>query len=513
MVAGDGRLSAEDVTTIGSPGGDQPASAAPDLLGTTAAGPVAARGGAIRAGGFAVATLLGLVSAPLMIRHLGVEDFGRYATVLALVAVISGVTEAGLATIALREYASRKGAARIEALRDLLGIRLALTSAGIALGVAFAVVAGYPPVLVVGTAVAGAALLLQSLQTMIGSALQGELRFGWITLLEVLRQATFVALVVVLVLVGAGLGSFFLVQIPAFALTLAITAVLVRRLMPLRPTFHLSRWWPLLRDTAAYAAAIALNAMYFRTALIALSLLSTEQQTGYMATALRVMEVLLGVPALVFGAAFPILARAAQDDRERLESAAARLVELAVVLGVAVALVLLLAAEPIVTVLAGDRSDPSIALLRIEAVALIATFVAVAAGYVLLALRRHRDILLGNVVALLVALTITPLLIVAHDSTGAAIGVLAAELALGAVTLTLLVRSCPRVALALRRAPRIFVAGALAGLAFLIPGLPAIGDTLLAMIAYAALLAALGRFPPEIADAVRGAPQRDARIR
>jgi len=478
--------------------------APPDLLDTSAAGPIAARGGAMRAAGFAAATLLSVLSAPLLIRHLGVEDFGRYVTVLSLVAVVAGLTEAGVAAIAMREYASRSGADRAAIMRDLLGIRIALTCVGVVAGVGFAVVAGYPSVLVYGTLAAGCALLLQSVQTTLASALQAELRFGWITIVELLRQVIFVALLVVLVVGGAKLEPFFLAQIPAFAVALLMTALLVRRLIPLRPSFHVSRWWPLLRDTVAYAAAVALNTLYFRTALIALSLLSSDRQTGYLATAFRVIEVLLAVPLLVFGAAFPILARAARDDRERLDSTATRLLEVALVLGIWVALVLLLGARPIITVLAGDASDPSVLLLRLQGIALAATFVTVAGGYVLLALHRHRAILVANACALAVALTLTPALIIAYDATGAAIGVLVAEIVLAAVTLTIVLRARPRAAAALRRAPRILAAGVLAGASILIPGLPPIGHTAVAVLAYPALLLALGRFPPEIADAARG---------
>ena len=404
-----------------APGPPEAAPPGGDLLDTPAAGPQAARGGAMRAGGFALGTLLALVSSPLMIRHLGVEDFGRYVTVMSLVTVVAGLTEGGMNAIALREYAGRSGADRRAVMRDLLGIRLALTLAGIVAGVAFALAAGYDSVLVVGTVAAGFALLLQSLQLLLGASLQGELRFGWVTIVELLRQALFVALVLVLVAVQADLGWFFFAQLPAFALTLLLVAWLVRRIMPLRPAFHPRRWWPLLRATVAYAIAVALNAAYFRIAILVLSLLATERQTGYFATAFRVVEVLIGVPALIVGAGFPILARAARDDRERLDYAAGRLVEVGVVMGVWLALGIFLAAGPIIALLAGNRSDPSVALLRIQSFALVATSVIVAGGYVLLSLHRHRAILLANVVGLVTSLSLSAILVPLYDATGTAI--------------------------------------------------------------------------------------------
>lgn len=493
------------MTAIGAWDSDPPGLPRPsDLLDSTAAGPIAARGGAMRAAGYVLAMMLGILSAPLMIRHLGVEDYGRYVTVLSLVAVVAGLSEAGVAAIALREYASRSGTDRANVMRELLGIRIALTVAGVAIGVVFAFLTGYPKIILVGTVAAGGALLLQSVQTLLGSALQGELRFGWVTIVELARQALFVATIAGLVIAGAGLETFFFAQIPAFALTLVVTVLIVRQIMPLRPSFHLARWWPLLRDTAAYAVAIALNAAYFRAAMIALSLLSTERETGYFATSLRVVEVLIAIPALLFGAAFPILARSARDDHDRLDTTATRLIEIALILGVWIALGVLLAASPIITLLAGNQSEPSVDLLRIQAVALVATVIAVAAGFVLLALRRHRAILLANAAALVVALTITPVLISLYDATGAAVGVLLAEATLGAVTLAVLLRTRPRAAASLRRLPRILLSAVIAGLSVLVPGLPTLGDVILGVLAFPLLLAAIGCFPPEVADALRG---------
>ncbi|MDX6718811.1 MAG: hypothetical protein QOJ63_1065, partial [Solirubrobacteraceae bacterium] len=157
----------------------------------------------MRAIGYGVGTLLSVVSAPLMIRHLGIEDFGRYVTVVSLVTIVVGFTEAGLATIAQREYAARSGADRDRIMRDVLGIRITLALIAVGTAVVFAVVAGYPSVQVVGTVAIGGGFFLWSIQTVLAASLQAELRFGWITAVELLRQAILVAFIVGLVAAGA----------------------------------------------------------------------------------------------------------------------------------------------------------------------------------------------------------------------------------------------------------------------------------------------------------------------
>ena len=124
------------------------------------AGGKAIRGGAMRVVGFGAGLLLTAVASVFLLRHLGVVRFGQYTTVIAIVTVVQGVTDAGLTVVGQRVYVHADAERRRTLLADLVGIRLVLTPLGIALGVLFAVVAGYPDALVTGTVVAGIGVVL-----------------------------------------------------------------------------------------------------------------------------------------------------------------------------------------------------------------------------------------------------------------------------------------------------------------------------------------------------------------
>ena len=149
----------------------------------------------------------------LLLRHLGVEDFGRYGIVIALLGIVSAVTDAGLTAVGSRELAILPAAERPALLRNLVGLRIALTLAGVAAATGFAALAGYPGVVVAGTAIAGLGLLLLNTQSTLMMPLSIELRMGAITLLETLRHALTLVGVAVLVLAGASLLPFFGVQV------------------------------------------------------------------------------------------------------------------------------------------------------------------------------------------------------------------------------------------------------------------------------------------------------------
>ena len=82
---------------------------------------------------------LGIPTSVLLLRHLGVDGFAHYATVVALLGIVSGITDAGLTAVGSRELALREpGAERERLLRTILGLRLVVTPIGVALAVAFA---------------------------------------------------------------------------------------------------------------------------------------------------------------------------------------------------------------------------------------------------------------------------------------------------------------------------------------------------------------------------------------
>lgn len=475
-----------------------------DWLDAPEAGLIAIRGGALRITGYVSGIVIGLVSAPLLLRHLGVVDFGRYTVVLSIVTLAAGVTEGGLTAIGLREYSLRDAGDRDQLMRQLLGIRLVLTVGGVAIAAVIAVAAGYERELVLGTLVVGVGLLLQSVQSLLSVALGATLRFGWVTLAELVRQVATVCAIVALVLAGAGLLPFFAVQVPAGLLALALTVAVVRNLMPLRPSFDRTRWLPLVRDVLPFTAATAVNIVYFRVTIVVVSLAASAQQTGYFATSQRILETLVGIPALIVSAVFPMLARsAAETDPARIRHLIGRILEVATIFGVWMALSLILAARPIIAALAGAAYEPAVDVLRIQALALVATFLAIGCQFPLLALHRYRALLIANLAALLASVTLASILVPLYEARGGAIATVAAELALAVTTGVLLTRADRGLRLPIRIVLPVLFAAAAAGSLTFVPWLPDAAVAVLGSVVYFGILIATRRMPPEVLHAFR----------
>src|ERR1700694_2570191 len=98
---------------------------------------VAMRGGALRVAGYACGVRVSLCTATSLVRHLGIPRFGRYVTITSLVALVGGMTEAGIVVYGIREFMARGEHDRRALMENLLGLRLALAAAGVACAACF----------------------------------------------------------------------------------------------------------------------------------------------------------------------------------------------------------------------------------------------------------------------------------------------------------------------------------------------------------------------------------------
>ncbi len=479
------------------------------MLDTPQAGGRALRGSSLRTGGYLVTILLSLVAVPLLIHHLGLAGYGRYVAIISVVGVVAGLTEGGLNAVALRGYANTSGAERKHLMRDALGLRLVLTTVGALLAVGFAAVAGYGAPLVLGTALAGIGMLLQLVQGLLAVSLEAELRYGWVTVSDLLRQLVNVGLLVGLALAGADVVLLLGVAIPASACSLLFTLWLVRGRISLRPTFALGKWWPLVRDSVPWAIVAAVNVVYFRLAIIVMSIAATALETGYFATSMRIVEVLIGIPVLAVGAVYPILVRTVHGDGTRFAYAAERLFELSLAVGVWMVVCLEIGAPFTIHVLGGANAEPAVAVLRIQGPAVIATFVGVACGFPLLTLRRFRGAIIANLVALVLSGALTLILVGPLGARGAAIAAVSAEFVMATLVVGFLKQAAPEARLPRMAIPAVAIAGGLAtGVGLLLPVHPLIGAAVASGV-YCVMLRLLGRFPPEIGEFLAGRRHAD----
>jgi O-antigen/teichoic acid export membrane protein len=473
----------------------EPEAAAPDALDGSRTAGLLVRGGVLRLVSYAATVLLSVISASALTRHLGAVRFGEYATILSVVTVVSTVTDSGMSNIGTREYAAMRGEERNRLLAALLGLRLALSLAGVLIVVAFALANGYGTALLLGGIGAALATIALVVQHTFSIPLSADLRLGAVSALEFGRQALLTGGIVALVLIRAGVFPLLSMTLAANAALIVPTWMLARGQISLRPSVRIHEWLALLRPTIVFSLASAVGTIYVYTAQILTSYVTTGYQRGLFAFSFRIFVVAGSVPGLVVSTALPVLSRAARDDRDRLAYVMQRIFQASLITGLGSAIVLSAGARFVMTTITGSAAATGV--LEIQAWALIASFVLAIWSFGLLSLHLHRGIMIANLASLVVSVILTILLGRSDGARGAAIATIAGETTLAVVSFVALTAGRPQYRPDLRFLPRVALAGCLAGAAAFGLDLPSLVRALLAALVYLGAILILRTLPPE----------------
>jgi O-antigen/teichoic acid export membrane protein len=475
-------------------------SSEPDAVPSDRSG-VAIRGGAIRVVGYAGGILVSLGSATILVRYLGISSFGRYVTVTSLIALVGGVTEAGIIVYGIREWGARPEHDRRRLLANLLTMRLILAAFGIACAVCFGLAVGYRQVLVLGTLVAGAGLLIQVPTDVLSISLQAQLQLGRLTAVELSRRVLALVVIGALALLGASLLPFFAASTIAGAVALALIAWIVRSSITIRLGFDWQIWRDLFAETLPYAIALSIAQVYLYVTVIIMSLIATASQTGLFATSFRVTQVGLTIPGLLLTAVFPLMARP-RSQQETRGDMVGKVFTVALIVGVWMSLAIALGAPFIINVIAGSQARGAVSVLRIQGVLLTVSFITTSCAFNLVSLRRYRPLLIASTRALALNIVLALVLVPALGARGGAVADVITEAVMAVGLTAVLMRAVPQHQIKASALPPLVLASALAATVVFLP-VGSVARVIGATIIYFGVLLLAGAIPDEIISAAR----------
>jgi O-antigen/teichoic acid export membrane protein len=465
-------------------------------------GELAIRGGAIRVAGYVVGVFVSLGAATILVRHLGVPSFGRYVTVTSLIALVGGVTEAGIYVYGIREFGLRAEPARRDLMSNLLTMRLTLSLVGIACAACFALIVGYREVLVLGALVAGGGLLFQVAADVLSIPLQSQLRLGRLTIVDLARRLMALLFIGVLALLGAGLLPLLGASAFAGAGALALLAWIVRSSIRIRLSFNWQAWRVLFAETLPYAVAVSIGAVYFYVTIIVMSLIASADQTGLFATSFRVTQVALGIPILLLTAIFPLMSQAGGAKDSAAGEMVGKVFTVAVIGGVWMSLAMVLGAPFIIDVIAGTPGRGAVSVLRLQGLVFIPSFISSSCALILISQRQYRRIVTVSSAALALNILLALVLVPALDAKGGALAdVLTETLVAIALTVTLL-HTVPRHQIRASVAPPVLLALALSATVLLLP-VGSVARVIGATLIYFGVLLLTHTIPEDVTTAAR----------
>jgi O-antigen/teichoic acid export membrane protein len=383
-----------------------------------------------------------LVAVRLTTTYFGVDRFGEYAIVLAVVPVVAVVADLGLGLLLARELA--RDPERRDALAGTLAVfRLAGSAAVVVLAASLLPVLPYERDVKLGILLGLTGVFAQSLASLTGPFFQVSLRMDLAAVVDV--ATALISLSVIVAATQLDLGFFAVVaSLPvAYAANLLLSVLLVRRLWRPRLTFDRALARTLSRSAVPIAVLGVLGLLHFRIDSVLLSLLKPARDVGIYTVAFRFLEWALVLPGIFMAAMFPILtvalARGERDPQEVID----RTFNFLLLLAVPLALGFVVLAGPVVELVAPTGFEDSVLPLRILAGAVVITFLNAVFAGLLLALDRQTVLLVVSAGGLALNILLNLIAIPRWSYNGAAVTTVVTE-ALGAICVFWLARRAYR---------------------------------------------------------------------
>jgi O-antigen/teichoic acid export membrane protein len=304
-----------------------------------------------------VTKLLAAVATVIVVRSLAPDEFGQVAYALAAAAVLGILVDLGFPFLLVRDVSENPARAPFllgAVLKAVTVLSVAVFGAGALLSLSGAAPGpGSGAVMALALAAIAATALFRPFEATVASFGRAHL----VTVAHSLRGTALVAATVTVALAAPSPATF-LVAVVASELVglLAIAGLCKARVCRPQLGVRAPEVLSLLRRAVPFALLAGFGLLYLRVDTIMLGLLGSEAAVGNYGVATRVLETAIALPAL-FGGAF--LATVAQTGA-RTEHAAiqtSRAMRYLLLVSVPLAFGLAVAADPLVSAVAGSRYD------------------------------------------------------------------------------------------------------------------------------------------------------------
>lgn len=259
----------------------------------------------------AMATILSVATFPLLVRALGVSNFGQWAYVTAVVGFLGLISNPGIGSWVLREVAAHRADAG-RAVQEAFTLRLILSmvAAGLAAGLAFvAEPDGAVRTLLLTYGVPALVLSAFASDHLLGGMERFQLAAGQ----ELLALSIYAAGILLFVHSPSDLPQLAIVSLASAATGAGFGWWISRRVFSLKLRLVPDRAWSILRTSAWYGVSSVMSQVYTRSGHLVVRWWLGEFALGLYAAAVRLVEMVYGFLNVAFGLIMPKIALYAAD--------------------------------------------------------------------------------------------------------------------------------------------------------------------------------------------------------
>ncbi len=349
--------------------------------------------------GLALGTVLGFLNFLVVTRGLGPEAFGDLTAATVFLLFPVALADIGLATGVLRQISVAPD--RTESvLRTSLPLRVAVAVPVLAAALGLSVLLPFTERAQTAIWLSSLASLLTLLALGLNPLFQARLQMHIPVAATLAGRALTLVLVLAIFASGGGFNAVVLAYVAGAVLTFGIVVVIAARHVSLRPLFDRREWSVLLRGSLAVGIATGLFFSYYRVDTVLVALLRDSHEAGLYGAAFKFVEIGEVLVAAIGISVFPSLARLVATGDERVGEAIQRSLEAVVAFGTPILVAILLVADELVALTAGDEFAGAAPALRLLVPYLALLFVSTILIRLAAALHLDKDLLVLAVVIL-----------------------------------------------------------------------------------------------------------------
>ena len=270
--------------------------------------------GVLVAGRYVVAAL-GWIGTVIIANQLTAGDFGRFSTIVSILAIVGFVADLKLSRIVLRDVLDADEKRCGEVVGSYIGLRIVIGVVSYVVAMAWLLLFGYEREIVEGGAVMGLNLIILSAAFGLILLFEARLWLRDVAVSQVLGQVVqFAMTIVVAVLSIASILWFTWAAVANAVVLIGWLMFATRHVTHVRIGFHPPQWWHWLKEAAPLALGSALDTIYFRIDVVMLGLLDTYTAVGIYSAGYKFSDLIGSVPLAVVTPALTMMVAAWPHD-------------------------------------------------------------------------------------------------------------------------------------------------------------------------------------------------------
>lgn len=351
-----------------------------------------------------LSTIFALVGIGMMTRYLGVEGFGKYATILAFFGFFIAISDLGLYSVATREI-SRKNADAKKIMGAIFSLRIVVSTIVALLSPLLLIFLPYESDVKLGIFLVSISFVFASSYGLLNGIFQKHLIMDRVALTELCGKVIQVGVIYYAVQADKGLTMIIIALLLAMLFNFIVLFFLSRRYVPFVLHIDIPYWRKFLRLSLPMGVATFVTFLYIKMDTIILSIVGTQEDVGIYNAAYKIVDTLAFFPAMIIGLMLPLLSLYIFSDREKFSRVADKTMKVFILMVVPIIIATLFMADFIMSVIGGGAFGESVVVLRILIFASALIFFGHFYNNVLLAGNQQKRLMIALITAAVLNIT------------------------------------------------------------------------------------------------------------